>query len=377
MSEENTKILVVDYDEKNRTMFSDLIGAWGYSTDTASNGKDALNMLKTGVFDLIMLDAMIPEMDSFLVLKNIKENEVTKCIPVILITAPHDSESKLKGIKLMADDFINKPVYITELRTKITALIKSRKTQKELEKFYNEFKKLNELKNNLTAMIVHDIKNPLAVVLSTVEFMLSDGKFTQEMTENLDIIYTESKKAINLATSLLDIEKLESGTMKIQYQPFNIWDIIQREMHLLTRVAKLQRTKFLLKKQNPMPLCYGDINLISRVVTNLLDNALRHSPKDGTITISAAHDENNPEFIKACIENQGTGIPKEFHEKIFDKFMTVEMLQNTRRYSTGLGLTFCKMVVEIHQGKIWVESELNKNCRFCFTIPIVKEEVGK
>ena len=123
------------------------------------------------------------------------------------------------------------------------------------------------------------------------------------------------------------------------------------------------------QKQSPPVMVDCDADLITRVIANLVGNAIKFTPEGSKVAISM---ERNGDGAKLCVADTGSGIPREYHEKIFEKFGQVEARQQRKMYSTGLGLTFCKLAVDAHGGKIGVESEVDRGSTFWFTLPSVK-----
>ncbi len=247
-----------------------------------------------------------------------------------------------------------------------------KEAQKQLRIAHEKLIKLNELKDNLTHMIVHDMKNPLTSIISTAELLEYEKNIPrEEEIENIQIISSEARRLLNMINSLLDIEKFESDKMKLEITPVNINEIIRNEINLMKIPAQLKNVKIEFGEKRDLPLCNSDPVYCSRVIMNLLDNAIKYAKT--RIKITCEESPKNHEELIICIEDDGPGIPKEYHTKIFEKFKTVEARKEGKKYSTGLGLTFCKMAVESMGGRIWVESEKGQGSRFYFTLPVAKQ----
>lgn len=251
-------------------------------------------------------------------------------------------------------------------------MTEEKETRKQLRIAHAELLKLNELKNNLTQMILHDMKNPLTSIISTAELLEHEKNIPpEEILENIQIISSEGRRLLNMINSLLDIEKFESGKLKLEISPANLNDIIKNEINLLKIPAQLKNIEIEFHEPKNIPLCTCDSIYCSRVIMNILDNSIKYAKSTVKITCKEDH-ENSGELI-ICIEDDGPGIPKEYHTRIFEKFETVEVRKEGRKYSTGLGLAFCKMAVKSMGGRIWVESEEGRGSRFYLTLPVAKE----
>jgi PAS domain S-box-containing protein len=243
-----------------------------------------------------------------------------------------------------------------------------KEAQKHLRIAYEKLLELDRLKNGLYQLIVHDMKNPLTAIISTAELMEYDKNIpADEMRENIQIITSEGMRLLNMINSILDLEKLESGKLKLDITTVNINDIIRREINLLKIPAQLKNINIQFNEEK-VSLCTCDPIFLSRVIMNLLDNAIKYAR-----TLVKVKCEENNEKLTICVEDDGPGIPEEYHSKIFEKFETVELRKYGRKYSTGLGLTFCKMAVEKMGGKIWLESEMGTGSKFYFTLPLAKD----
>jgi len=179
-----------------------------------------------------------------------------------------------------------------------------------------------------------------------------------------------------MINDLLDISKMEDGSLRLDYS-----DVVPAEVvnHAVQQVASLARDKNLtlaIHLAPDLPPLPADEDKLRRTLVNLLGNAVKFTPEEGTITVSTSliQADSISQFpaVLFSVADTGEGIPKEAFERIFEKFGQVETRKSGRKMSTGLGLTFCKMAVEAHGGRIWVESELGKGSVFSFVIPCVK-----
>jgi signal transduction histidine kinase len=139
------------------------------------------------------------------------------------------------------------------------------------------------------------------------------------------------------------------------------------QLHIVAQNSQRELTLNIDENLQPMDI---DYDIVQRMVSNLVSNAIKHTRKGGKIII---HTTDKPKEVIVCVEDNGEGIPQEYHEKIFEKFSQVKGEKYNNTHNVGLGLTFCKMAVEEHKGKIWVESELEKGSNFYFSLPKIKK----
>ena len=245
-------------------------------------------------------------------------------------------------------------------------LVQARKTA---EDNYNKLRELEDLKNSLIHMIVHDLNNPLSIVSGNLELlgMKTQEKLTEEEGRYLEVSFLATQELRTMISDLLDINKMEEGKLILRYEEFILGDVAKETADRMGVVARRDKKILSSSVSEGMPKILADKDLIKRVITNLTNNALKFTPPEGSVTIKARYDEPEKAFM-VRVEDTGSGIPKEFLGKIFDKFVQVETKQAKK--GRGLGLAFCKMTVEAHGGKIWVESEVDKGSQFIFTLPV-------
>lgn len=236
---------------------------------------------------------------------------------------------------------------------------------KRLEEANRRFRELDELKANLTAFIVHDLKGPISTIMANLD-MLNYEELTTQQFEYVNLASEDVNKMLNMVMNILDVLKLEEGRIKIYREETDIYALAQREAGTNKNVLS-RRNLGLVLEGEPL-LCYIDELLIGRVIQNLLRNAIDYSPDGGKITLNIRRDKDRKELI-VSIADEGRGVPDDQKEKIFDKFFQIAEGRRERKASTGLGLTYCKLVVDAHGGNIRVEDAEGGGARFIFTVP--------
>jgi len=229
----------------------------------------------------------------------------------------------------------------------------------ELKVTNEQLVQLDKFKQSLTSMIVHDLKNPLNTIIG-----LSSGNYNPDFQKS---IHQSGKGMLNLVMNILDVQRFEETEIKPDLQPHSLQKMIANAFEAVQQSLVEKNIQF----KNEVSQDYTlqvDERLIIRVFVNLLSNAIKYTPNQGEITV-LIENEASDGFQKIAIQDNGVGIPEEFLDTIFNKFT----LQNPRAQSTGLGLAFCKLVVEAHEGKIGVFSEVNQGSTFWFTLPISTE----
>jgi len=238
-------------------------------------------------------------------------------------------------------------------------------------------KELDELKSKFVANVSHELRTPLVAIEKSITLLLdgSTGKVSESQSQFLSIAERNIKRLGLLINDLLDLSKLEAGKMQFQPEVISIDNTIEESVMTFKTWAESKSVAIEKDIQEGLPQVNIDANRIIQVLNNLISNAIKFTPKDGTVTVAVALKEENSE-IEVSVKDTGIGITKEDLPKIFDKFYQVGERVVTDVGGTGIGLSISKEIVEWHQGKIWVESEKDQGTRFVFTLPIHKETGG-
>lgn len=235
---------------------------------------------------------------------------------------------------------------------------------KKYEQAVQQLKRLDELKTSLTSFIVHDLKGPITTIMANLD-MLTYEPLQPGQAECVNIALQDIHKMQRMVLNILDITKLEEGKIRILREETDLAELARREIESLRAVSALRNITLGLEC-GPL-LCYADEDLIGRTLSNLLLNALEHAPDGTKIEVGIARDAGGDTLVS--VTDRGSGVPDEFKERIFDKFFQVEEGVKHGKATTGLGLTFCKLVVSAHGGRLWVEDAPGGGARFLFSLP--------
>jgi PAS domain S-box-containing protein len=261
----------------------------------------------------------------------------------------YDRDRRLQGVFAAARD-------VTELK----------RFEQTLQESNAQLRKLEELRDNLVHMVVHDMRTPLTAIygfLRTLE-TLEGESLSDQGREFVQTALASTEDLVEMVSSLLDVSKMEAGEMKLNLTQC---DLLTTAREALVKVEPLRGDRQLMLSGAEEPVTVmADAELIARVFQNLLGNALKFTPEDGRVTVSI---ESGAEAARVLVQDTGPGIPPEYRGRIFEKFGQVENSANRQRHSTGIGLTFCKLAVEAHGGQIGVDSEEGRGSTFWFTLP--------
>ena len=234
-----------------------------------------------------------------------------------------------------------------------------------------ERKELDSLRDDLTAMIYHDLRSPLSNIVSSLEVLNGMVGNDESVHSVLGIAVNSTERIQRLVNSLLDINRLESGQMTANtLQSVKPQKLIQWAVQDVTPSAAGRHQKVVSEVPEDLPDVWVDMDMMRRVIINLLENASKFSPVDSTIQTGAGKNSDGVEF---WIQDHGPGIPAGERERIFEKFVRVK--GKNKIGGLGIGLAFCRLAVQAHGGKIWVESEEGKGSKFLFTLPVRETKV--
>ena len=373
----NDWILVVDDDTANLRMASHILSEEKMRVSCLKSGEEAIKFLQENKPDLILLDIQMPGMDGFETMRHIKENKDTTDIPVIFLTASDDSNVEVRGLEAGAMDFIKKPFVPEILLIRAKHALDLIRLNAEYENARNEAIVANEAKSLFLSNMSHEIRTPINAVLGMNEMILRECRDEQILTyaEN---IRSSGKTLLFLINDILDMSKIESGKMeiiKVEYAPavliMDLWNII-----FLRAQEKGLSVQFSLDETLPKVL-YGDDVRIKQIVTNLLTNAVKYTPRGG-IEMHVAYERQGEEQISLIIsvKDTGMGIKKEDLGKLFESFQRLDEVKNRNIEGTGLGMNITTSLLKLMDGDLKVESEYEKGSTFTVTIPqrIISDE---
>ncbi len=263
---------------------------------------------------------------------------------------------------------------------RVTAVIRDiserRKTEERLremqEAYTRELELRNQLKSEFLASMSHELRTPLHTIIGFTELMAEEleGPLNQKQKRFMNHIHTDSVHLLNLINDILDISKIESGRMELRRESFDIAGVLEEILSSVRPQAAVKSIAIETSLSLPATIL-ADRLRVKQVLLNLLSNALKFTPRGGSVRIEAAQRDG---LIEISVIDTGIGIAKEQHEAVFDKFYQVGSTTKGVREGTGLGLAITKALVEEHGGSIRLQSEPGKGSRFTFTIPI--EEIS-
>jgi len=236
-------------------------------------------------------------------------------------------------------------------------------------------KEIDRMKTEFVSTVSHELRTPLTTMKEFISIMLDGipGPVNEEQRNYLQIVKNNITRLTRIINNLLDISKIESGKVEFRKEKTSFAKIINQELPNFKTQAETKGINLEVNIPVDLPDVFVDTDKIIQVLTNLVGNAVKFTPSDGTIRINVGR---RGDFIQSSVEDSGVGISKENLDKVFDKFTQLDRQPGTGEKGTGLGLTITRSILLLHRGKIWVESEIGLGTKFIFTLPVYKEELG-
>lgn len=365
-------ILIVDDTPENLQVLSSMLSKEGYKVRPANSGQLALRTAHHVPPDLVLLDINMPEMNGYEVCNALKAAEQLAEIPVLFISALDATDDKIKAFQVGGVDYITKPFQFPEVLARVETHLMLYRQRKEIERLREEdrsyFDKLAQMKDEVLHTVSHDLRNPLGWVKNALYLLEHHGDMTDEKGKKyLDMIDRSADRMIALTTDLLDIAALETGLgLDLEQRELNSYAGAAVEPFTYQAQEQGLALEFL-PYNGDLPVAI-DHNRILQVLSNLISNAIKYTPSPGTVRLGTDLYEDQALIY---VEDTGLGIPESDIPHLFDKFHRVETEEHLAAEGTGLGLSIVKTIVEQHDGRVWVESQLGAGSRFNVCLPII------
>ena len=376
------KILIVD-DEPDIALVLKLhLEDAGYRTASAQDGQQGIDMLEEEEFDLVLLDFRMPRVGGVEVLRRIRESGSD--VAVIMMTAHGSENLAVECMKAGALDYFPKPFTLEDILPRVERALAYRRAVREKQRLEQE-------KDDFVSMLSHDLKNPITAVVGSIDIVREGrlGPVNEEQAEYLQAAIDSCNEVVVMIDNLLDIHRFEAGRMQMNIRNHNPVDIVKAVADKFARVAEHEQIKLTLDLGSELPLVTVDRSALTRVIANLLANAVKFTPEGGEIVVSCrrtadcdaqrsvipSHAKIPEGFSSQCclvrlsVRDTGNGIPGEELGNIFERFVQVRGTSVRERGGAGLGLAYCKMAVEEMGGVIWAESEIDTGSEFTALLP--------
>lgn len=380
MAKEKLKVLVVEDNPTDAAIIKKKLqrdDAFDYEVTHVVSGEDALSNLAKQSYDIILLDHNLPKKSGLETLREIKLKGVE--IPIVMITGQGDEAIAVRLIKEGALDYLPKrenyedsvPLMIKKTIAEFRAKIERERLQREialkkeeLEKSNEKLRELDRMKSDFVSNVAHELKTPLTIIKGNLD-NIDDGyagEVQPKQKEILGDVFRVVNRLTRLITDLLDLSKIESGKMQFNKEDFDLVELADETVKGFEKLAGKKKIEIKREFPGSKVMVNADRDKLTQVFVNLMGNALKFTDKGNiTVRIIELQDEAQVE-----IRDSGPGMEKDELDRIFDKFVRIVA---DKKEGTGLGLPIAKDIVELHKGRMRVESVLGKGSNFIFNLP--------
>jgi signal transduction histidine kinase len=378
LSEKRPLVLLVDDNSDMLAYMSTLLQTDGYEVFKAKNGRQALEtingLLRNNLnLDLIVTDVMMPYMDGFELLGEIRAQPEISHISVLLISARAGQEASAEGLSAGADDYMVKPFSAREFRSRVASrinLTRKRLTEKLLRL---EAEKTNELKDQFLAQLSHELRTPLTPALLLATHYLEKNNLPEEFRQDMQLISRQIQLQAQLVDDLLDVTKIRQQKIFLNLQPVNVNTVLTQSYEIFEHEAEGKGIKLSLDLGPGNACISADPTRLQQIFWNLLSNAVKFTPPGGSIQVSSCLESNTSRVIR--VTDSGIGIDPLILLKLFTAFEQGKQ-ETTREFGgLGLGLVIAKALATYHGGTLEVFSEgVGRGATFTVTLPCVEEQ---
>jgi signal transduction histidine kinase len=387
MAGERKKIIVVDDNPENLNVLKNTMKEL-YMVYPCPSAEAMFELLTHVMPELILLDVEMPEMNGYEAIKKLKNSSITKEIPVIFLTSMTDAQSELEGLSYGAVDYIRKPFVTPLLLQRIKTQLSILEQQNEIrhlldlkteevkmrEAAEHEAESASQAKGDFLSHMSHEIRSPLNAVIGMIN-IANEEKTLEGVKVYLEKAENAAKHVLGVINDILDMSKIEANKLELSDSEFdfpkmmtNIVDVTgikAQEKHIQIETD--------ISKDIPVVVICDELRL-AQVITNLMTNAIKFTPDNGKVKLNAQKLEEKEDDVTIRIEvaDSGIGISPEQQAKLFSAYNQADRTISKQFGGTGLGLAISKRIIELMQGKIWIESELGKGAKFIFTLKMKK-----
>jgi signal transduction histidine kinase len=350
------RILVVDDNADLREYLRRILET-RWLVETVADGQTALAAARRAPPDLVLSDVMMPGLTGFELLGELKRDPATRAIPVILLSARAGEEARVEGLDAGADDYLIKPFGARELVARVASQLALRASNRERAALLaseqaarKEAELANHAKDQFLAMLSHELRNPLAPMITALQLM----KLRGEQSRERDILERQAAHLTNLVDDLLDVSRITRGRIELRKRPIEVAETLAKAIEIASPLLEQRRHHVDIRVPAHGLSVNVDPDRMAQVISNLLTNAAKYSEAGSKISVRA---ERSNQRVQIRVEDNGVGIAPEMIGSVFDLFVQQPQTLARSQGGLGLGLTIVRNLVELHDGTVSVESE--------------------
>jgi len=355
------RILIIEDDPNIQGYAKTVLESAGYEAAVCGTAAEARAAFRAGRYDLVIVDIGLPDGNGLDLCRELGLGTKGE-VPFMFLTASGDLKTRLDCFRLGAQDYISKPFAVEELLARVQAHLRLKQSRDDLARRNYELELRQRARQDLTDMIVHDLKAPLTSIKGTLDLAMTHGLITEPAYRNLvSSAGTAADFMLLMLNDLLDLGQAEEAHLAPEIAPVNLEILVSKLQTLFQGHCRARGVRLETRVAPEAALLHTDANLLFRILVNLVSNALRHSPRGEAVTVEVALDKDRPRF---AVGDRGPGVPDERKGRIFDKYETGDP-----RQGTGIGLAFCRVATQALKGKIRVEDRPGGGGLFVLDLP--------
>ena len=373
-SNSDYKILIVDDILENILLVTFILSHENYQLLTATSAKNALEVLKNDIPDVILLDVMMPDMDGFELTQIIRKMPEPYCdITIIFLTALDLTDSIVKGFQVGGNDFITKDFKKEELLIRIKHQISLIATKRMLAQKTEALEQSILSRDKMYSVIAHDLLSPMGyikMILNMLLVSIPKEQMDDKMYEMLHLVNKSVEDTFILLDNLLKWTKSQTGKLHVIMQQVELNPICEGQIQVFNKMAEAKNIQFFLDATEPTDV-FVDKNMLKSILRNLMSNALKFSSPYSSVVLHINNTPDNLEFLTISVEDHGCGIELEAQQKLMKIETHYSTFGTNNEEGSGLGLLLCQDFVQKIVGKLWFESTPRVGTTFSFTVPKV------
>lgn len=372
-----SKILIVDDEDILLRLWQRALSAEGFDVSMAGSAEEAMQKLKKENFTVIFSDMSLPGLAGKDLLKHVKQNHIPACVNIM--TGMATLEGAVECIRLGACDYIAKPCRVNEvvaMARRCLAHEEQRQEMGRLRQSITEYQALDKLKSEFVSNVSHELRTPLFAMGAALDLFFEDlsGQMKDSDKKLHSVIKNNYERLSQVIKNVLDFSQMERGTFTPKFREVDLAALASQcldDLAPLFAQRRIHREALTVKSQ--AAILVADPDQLRQIFVNFLGNAAKFTPPEGKIGVEVEDDGDN---IKFCVWDTGRGIAPEHHEKIFDRFYQVDASITRDAGGCGIGLGIVKKIVDLHKGRVWVESVPDQGSRFYVSLPRKRVEEG-
>src|SRR6266446_9467241 len=329
---------------------------------------DALESLGKETPSLVLLDLNLPDSRGAETFRKIMEKAPN--VPVVILSGQDDEALAVKAVHLGVQDYLVKgDVSSKQLERAMRYAVERQALLRALE---ITRKQQIEFKNQFLSHVSHELRTPLTCIHQYVTLLLDGlaGAIAPEQSDHLKTVLKSVNQLHAMIRDLLEATRAESGKLRIEPRCIALGELVQQAIAMLRPTADEKKVGLEIGLDQRLPLVLADPDRVLEVLINLVDNAIKFTPAEGSVMVQASMVEADPGYVYISVTDTGRGMGPEAKALIFERLYQDPDSVDNNRSGLGLGLFICREIVRLHQGRIWVSSELGQGSTFTFTLPI-------